>query len=140
MGALQYDTTMVPLVHVRTSKNPLSYEECSGETGELEFEVDRIQPGKTTKSSASRDGSRDQKLGQSEESQLRRRKQKPESPDEREGDGVEEVAVVKEGETLEEEEREAKDPLKWFGILVPQALRHSQSCFVQGKQQCVIVI
>ena len=127
VGTLQYDATMVPLVHVNTSKHPSSYEECSGESGELEFEINRIQPGKSVVS-------HDQKSSESEESQLRRRKPKPKSPTEQEGDGVEDFASAKEGGTLEEDVREAKDPLKWFGILVPQALRHSQHCFVQGKQ------
>ena len=44
-------------------------------------------------------------------------------------EGVEEV--VKEGGGVEEVE--VKDPLKWFGILVPQSLRQSQQYFSKGS-------
>ncbi len=35
---------------------------------------------------------------------------------------------------MEEEEGEGrlKDPLRWFGVLAPHSLRHSQQYFVQG--------
>ena len=46
----------------------------------------------------------------------------------REGEGVEEV--VREGEGVDEGAE--KDPLKWFGVLVPQSLRRSQQCFSKG--------
>ena len=45
------------------------------------------------------------------------------------GEGVEEV--VREGGVIVEGEP-TKDPLKWFGVLVPQSLRQSQLCFSRG--------
>ena len=71
---------------------------------------------------------------QLEESHLRRRK--PLSANEH---SVEDLPPAEEERAEEEKEgvREGeppKDPLKWFGILVPQSLRHSQQCFIQGKQ------
>ena len=121
VGALQYDTVMSALVHVRPSLEILSHhemEEC------FEFQVERIQPGKVDKSHTS----------QLEESHLRRRK--PLSANEH---SVEDLPPAEEERAEEEKEgvREGeppKDPLKWFGILVPQSLRHSQQCFIQGKQ------
>ena len=125
VGALQYDTVMSALIHVRLSLETVSHhklEEC------FEFQVERIRPGKVDKSHTSQ-----LKEAVQEESHLRRRK-----PVSAEGHSVEDLLPAEE-EREEEKEgvREGeppKDPLKWFGILVPQSLRHSQQCFIQGRQ------
>ena len=59
--------------------------------------------------------------------QLHRRR--PQTGQSEPGEGVEEV--VREGGGMVEEEP-VKDPLKWFGVLVPQSLRQSQFCFSKG--------
>ena len=71
-----------------------------------DFKVHRLKPGEVkgqSKEGVSGDG-------------LRRRKGE---------ESVEDVPM--------EEVREVKDPIKWFGILVPQNLRRSQQQFIQGK-------
>ena len=126
VGALQYDTVMSALVHVKPSLETVSHhetEEC------FEFQVERIRPGKVDKSHTSQ-----LKEAVEEESHLRRRK-----PLSAEGHSVEDLPPAEEERAEEEKEgvREGdppKDPLKWFGILVPQSLRHSQQCFIQGRQ------
>lgn len=123
VGALQYDTVMSALVHVKPNLEILSHnetEEC------FEFQVERIRSGKVDKSHTSQ-----LKEAVEEESHLRRRK-----PLSAEGHSVEDLPLAEE-EREEEGVREGeppKDPLKWFGILVPQSLRHSQQCFIQGRQ------
>ena len=126
VGALQYDTVMSALVHVRLNPETVSHDKTVSPTEEyFEFEMERFQPGKV-------DNSHTSQLEEAvqEESHLRRRNVSAkehsveELPPEEEGE-VEKG--VREGEPL-------KDPLKWFGILVPQSLRHSQQCFIQGRQ------
>lgn len=127
VGALQYDTVMSALVHVRLNPETVSHDETVSPTEEcFEFKVERIQPGKV-------DNSHTSQLEEAvrEESHLRRRK--PVSAEEH---SVEDLRPAEEEEReVEKGVREGeppKDPLKWFGILVPQSLRHSQQCFIQG--------
>ena len=126
VSALQYDTVMSALVHVKPSLEILSHnetEDC------FEFQVERIRPGKVDKSHTSQ-----LEEAVQEESHLRRRK-----PVSAEGHSVEDLLPAE--EWAEEGVREGeppKDPLKWFGILVPQSLRHSQQCFIQGRQTKVV--
>lgn len=69
------------------------------------------------------------------ENQPRRRRPQTGEPEPEEG--VEEVERGDEemvGEDMAER-NVTKDPLNWFGILVPQSLRHSQKQFIHGKPQ-----
>ena len=127
VGALQYDTVMSALVHVRPNPETVLHDETVSPTEEcFEFKVERIQLGKV-------DNSHTSQLEETvrEESHLRRRK-----PVSAEGHSVEDLPPVEEEEGKEEkgvrEGELPKDPLKWFGILVPQSLRHSQQCFIHG--------
>ena len=130
VGALQYDTVMSALVHVRPNPETVSHDETVSPTEEhFAFKVERIQLGRV-------DNSHTSQLEEAvrEESHLRRRK--PLSAEEH---SVEELPPVEEEQEMEKGVREGeppKDPLKWFGILVPQSLRHSQQCFIQGRQTC----
>lgn len=65
------------------------------------------------------------------ENQPRRRR--PQTGEPEPGDGVEEVEMRVEGGG--EGRNPTKDPLNWFGILVPQSLRHSQDQFIRGKSR-----
>ena len=127
VGALQYDTVMSALVHVRLNPETVSHSETVSPTEEhFAFKVERIQPGRGDKPHTSQ-----LEEAVREESHLRRRK-----PVSAEGHSVEELPPEEERE-VEKGVREGeplKDPLKWFGILVPQSLRHSQQCFIQGRQ------
>ena len=70
------------------------------------------------------------------ENQLRRRRPQTGEPEPGEG-GVEEVGEEGEGEGRRgegvAEGEPVKDPLKWFGVLVPQSLRQSQQNFIQSE-------
>ena len=128
VGALQYDTVMSALVHMRLNSETVLHGETVSPTEErFEFKVERIQPGMVDKSHTSQLEETVQK-----ESHLRRRK--PVSAEEH---SVEDLPPAEEEREVEKGVREGeppKDPLKWFGILVPQSLRHSQQCFIQGRQ------
>ena len=130
VGAPQYDTVMSALVHVRLNPEIVSHSETVSPTEEhFAFKVERIQPGRGDNSNTSQ-----LEEAVREESHLRRRK-----PLSAEGHSVEELPPVEEEQEAEKGVREGdppKDPLKWFGILVPQSLRHSQQCFIQGRQTC----
>ncbi len=122
MSSLQYDAGMKSLVGVEleTGKEtlPLSYDGLesiiqANNGGHVEFKVQRIKPGSVCRSKVSSEE-------ESAEGALRRRKGEA-------GGSIEEV-----GGGSQEVGKEVKDPIKWFGILVPQNLRRSQQCFVQG--------
>ena len=70
-------------------------------------------------------------MGGGDEGHLRRRRpQTGEAEPGREAsEGVEEVTVG--------EKSRLKNPLNWFGVLVPQALRQSQEHFIRGLRQNV---
>ena len=127
VSSLQYDSVMTPLVHVTTSYDPVSYDDkelqkLSLEGVPVQFKVDRIQPGKAPASEQSRSSDSSKEGGE-----LRKRKGGTK--------GVEDVPVRQDetaGETFEVK-KEIKDPIKWFGILVPQSLRQSQQHFVKGQ-------
>ena len=110
VGALQYDAVMTPLVHVETSNELALFDETDSN---LEFRVERLQLGRKE----SPEGT------DSSGTELRRRR-----PGSGGQSSVEDVPVQRESESV----MEVKDPLKWFGILVPQSLRHSQQYFIQG--------
>lgn len=122
VSPLQYDSGMKSLARVSVATNLEAGNEDGTSNDELlsvaktkdkveaEFKVHRLKPGEIFESSAE-DGT---------EGALRRRR----------GDdgGIQDVATEGSREVC----REVKDPIKWFGILVPQYLRRSQQCFVQG--------
>ena len=133
VGALQYDTVMSALVHVRASREIVSYDEGVSLNGDyVNFEVDRVQPGKGDKS---HDASHDNQLGGSVSGEVQLRRRKPVTGEEQERLSVEDLLpalVGEEGEGMVEGEP-PKDPLRWFGVLVPRSLRHSQQSFIQGS-------
>lgn len=127
VSTLQYDSGMKSLVHLNLDLNleielaeePSSYDDILGiakatkDKIHAEFKVQRTKPGDFYKSKSI--------LGaESEEEGSRRR---------RKGDQSESIQEV----TMESSGEVCKDPLKWFGILVPQNLRRSQNCFIQGE-------
>lgn len=126
VSSLQYDSAMKSLVHLHlnteeTEKTPSSYDDLLsiGQTGgkiRAEFEVKRIEPGKGYRAKSKSED-------ESAESLLRRRKGEESGP-------IEDVPTAP--GKIQESCEEAKDPIKWFGILVPQNLRRAQQCFVQG--------
>lgn len=120
VSPLQYDSGMKSLAQVNLVTNlstvkedSTSYEELLNVSGkdkvEAEFKIQKVKPGSVCRPVS--------ETASAEGGALRKRKGE---------EGIEEVI------TNQEVSREVKDPLKWFGILVPQTLRRSQQCFVQG--------
>ena len=77
--------------------------------------------------------------GEGEGSRNQLRKRRPQTGECDPGEEVEEVGRGGGGEGDKERRGEGvvegeapKDPLKWFGVLVPQSLRQSQENFIQG--------
>jgi len=113
VSSLQYDSLMTSLVNVREKEElPLSAGtgKVDGQVqgGKLEFHLDWKTPLK--KISAKK----------GKEFTVRRRRGE---------EGVEEIVKVKESGRNQEdgecEEKSMKDPLHWFGVLVPPSLRSS---------------
>ncbi len=115
VSPLQYDSTMKALVRVGLDAS--TSDDDSEISSESEFKVYRVKPGCMDAQKASR--------LEKEEGVARRRKGE-------ESVGIEDVPSMGQGGGCVEGE-EAKDPIKWFGILVPQNLRRSQQCFVEGE-------
>lgn len=145
VSSLQYDASMTPLVSVEVNEVADSYEELARKVdlsgGAVEFKVHRIVPGKSVRASRVITGDADSAdSGPS----LRQRRKAGESENavssEVGSQGVEDVSRMmsswrledKKGEEMYESMEELKDPLKWFGVLVPQALRRSQQHFITG--------
>ena len=127
MSSLQYDSTMKPLMHVTVDTNLSSLacyddivNDCLAPSArELEFNF-QVEWANACKQECVASG----KVVESERLNLRRRK----------GDEPIENSdqdVPREGKDGSSEEL-LKDPLIWFGVLVPPSLRHSQQMFKKG--------
>ena len=123
VSSLQYDCSMRSLVHVDPSPDDLNHLEdpsLEDKSSNIhpEFKVQRRKPGNEVVRP---------KLGAEppREGMVRHRK------------GEESVEEVPMGS--QEVCGELKDPIKWFGILVPQNLHRAQQCFVQGTVQLIRV-
>ena len=114
VSKLQYDCVMSPLVHVA-----------------MVPESDRAEPTLTLLRTPIDRSKKTSGASSTAETKLRRRVGKGTS----EG-GVEDVpkgSTTEEGEGDTYEEGEAvKDPLKWFGVLLPKCLSQAQQDFVEG--------
>ena len=121
VSSLQYDSVMTSLLNVRVETGKQS---CDGagktdgplQGGKIEFHLDWKTP--MSRTSAKKE----------EEFTVRRRRGE---------EGVEEIVKVEESARSQEDgegdENPVKDPLRWFGVLVPPALRRSQHFFKQGE-------
>ena len=150
VSSLQYDAVMNALVTTEIDEDTttstyddlLKKLESDGEW--VEFKIDRVVPGKPVKRARLVDNT--DESANSSGSAIRQRKKTEESMKESESvgegtpQGVEDVTKMAaswklkdrdESGTFESKE-EIKDPIKWFGILVPQSLRQSQQHFVTG--------
>lgn len=137
VSPIQYDSGMKSLVHLNLdlnletepSEEPSSHDDLLGiakatkDKVHAEFKVQRTKPGDFYKSKSTLLGA---ESGAGEEGSQSRRRGK--------GDQSESIQEV----TMETSGEVCKDPLKWFGILVPQNLRRSQNCFIQGKELQVV--
>ncbi|XP_059805576.1 coiled-coil domain-containing protein 115 [Hypanus sabinus] len=120
VSSLQYGSEMVPLARVDVSQK---------EDGHYDFRVERVDSGEQTGGTITEKHLEIEEIGpkEQEEAPLVRRRRKPE--------GGGEVCTPQ----ASEEDRErpsrpggpplARDPMKWFGVLVPHSLRLAQASF-----------
>ena len=145
VSSLQYDAVMTPLVSIELSTEAESYEELLTKTNSdsdwVEFRVKRIVPGKPVKRSRMSE-SGDSIIDGGSLLRQRTKADDTQDPMSCEMKPLNVDALNKtmtslklkdneEQETYELKE-EVKDPLKWFGVLVPQTLRQSQQHFTTG--------
>lgn len=136
VSPLQYDASgMTPLVHVVPTVGAESYDQVvdlisSGREWDIQFQVNRLDPSKPVKNVDS-----DETVPQQgQESKLRKRNVGKTSS------SIEDVPFSKDSKTERQTEQNTrqkkqstlKDPIKWFGILVPPYLHRSQGHFRQG--------
>lgn len=123
VSALQYGSEIEPLVHVQTR---------ALENGDTEFYLERMAQFQSCPDHIRKDSSLVEDIGPKDEG-LRRRTQniqlvQKEKPDTSSKIGL--TAGVSTS-TSKPDHHLQQDPLRWFGILVPQSLKQSQSSFRQ---------
>lgn len=129
VSSLQYDCNMKPLVKVSVETNSSSsssYDDLISHSQvpskgmlQLDFDLEWTNPERKCIGKSERVGDSDGM----EEASVRRRKVE---------ESIEEVPMEKRDTDGGGGEEMLKDPLLWFGVLVPQSLRHSQQLFKQG--------
>ncbi|XP_029466564.1 coiled-coil domain-containing protein 115 isoform X2 [Rhinatrema bivittatum] len=129
VSSLQYGHQMTASIHVLAR---------AGENGSCSFQVRRAEAGDgQTSAKDLLEQLEVEDIGPKEQG-LRRRKglSRIDDPSPSEDTAAEKLKPrsSKEMDGAQQEERlaPAQDPLKWFGILVPQSLRQAQSSFKQG--------
>ncbi|XP_034732686.1 coiled-coil domain-containing protein 115 [Etheostoma cragini] len=117
VSALQYASEIEPLVsvHARALDN-----------GEVGFCTERVK--QKCSNETGKDARLIEDIGPQEEGVRRRIKPKKDIP---ERETREEAISEKVPEVRKGEQNPQQDPLKWFGILVPQSLKQAQSAFKQ---------
>ena len=127
VSSLQYDSAMSALVNVQAKTPPKSENDAKlpgkDDSGEkTEFYLEWKLPNKKGKKPSA----------DSKESDVSVRRRNV-------GSGIEDVSLKPEVASGDEREgggsggAVVKDPLLWFGVLVPPTLRQSQLCFKQGE-------
>lgn len=122
VSALQYASEIEPLVsvHARTLEN-----------GEVDFCTERVK--QKCSNEAGKNGRSIEDIGPQDEVSGVRRRIKPKK-DIAEKEASEEASTEKAPEVppvRKSDQNPQQDPLKWFGILVPQSLKQAQSSFKQ---------
>ena len=142
VSPLQYDAVMTPLVSVEVNYEAKTYDEVLAEVDSgndwAGFKVNRVTPGKAVRKS---------RLSETDESAdviIRQRRRADDVKDpmayEMKPLDVDDVTKAMTSWKLEDKDsagtfesnEQLKDPIKWFGVLVPQTLRQSQKHFVTG--------
>lgn len=122
VSALQYGSEMEPLVrvHARTLTN-----------GEAQFHTEKITW--TCTNDLEKESNTVETIGPQEEGVRRRTKAKKDSAaeDEDKNPASKTIAVGSSSKPSVSDHNPQQDPLKWFGILVPQSLKQAQSSFKQ---------
>ncbi|KAF6716062.1 Coiled-coil domain-containing protein 115 [Oryzias melastigma] len=120
VSALQYSSEMEPLVCVHTR---------ALENGEVQFFTERNKKKSSTESSDELLSVED--IGPQEEGLRRRNKTKKETTEKKDTEGAKTDKGFEVNSARKRDQNPQQDPLKWFGILVPQPLKQAQSSFKQ---------
>ncbi|XP_038867378.1 coiled-coil domain-containing protein 115 [Salvelinus namaycush] len=115
VSALQYGSEMEPLVRVHTR---------TLESGEAEFQTKR----RTLKCPEERQV---EDIGPKDKEGVRRRVKTQEVPEIDQSDNNDPWTETEPAPSSKPEPNPQQDPLKWFGILVPQTLKQAQASFKQ---------
>lgn len=120
VSALQYASEMEPLVcvHARTLDN-----------GEVDFCTERSK--QKARDEAGKEARSIEDIGPQEEGVRRRNKPKNNIPEKKEGEEASSEKAAEVTPIRKSDQNPQQDPLKWFGILVPQTLKQAQSSFTQ---------
>lgn len=118
VSALQYGSEMEPLVRVHTR---------TLESGEAEFQTQR----RTLKSPEERQV---EDIGPKDKEGVRRRVKTQEVPEIDQSDNKHPWTETETAPSSKPETNPQQDPLKWFGILVPQTLKQAQASFKQAVE------
>lgn len=118
VSALQYASEIEPLVcvHARTRDN-----------GEVDFCTERVK--QTSHNEPGKDAIED--IGPQEEGVRRRIKPKKDIVEKEASEEASSEKTVEVTPARKSDHNPQQDPLKWFGILVPQSLKQAQSSFKQ---------
>ncbi|XP_041129726.1 coiled-coil domain-containing protein 115 isoform X2 [Polyodon spathula] len=122
VSSLQYGHEMAPLVRLHTR---------ALEKGEVQFRTERMEPKPVENSKE--EPKQVEEIGPKEEG-VRRRKtvnKKTDQEDPLEPKDVPDTKEKTEPDRMVKGQISSQDPLKWFGILVPQSLKQAQSSFKQ---------
>ncbi|XP_041129723.1 coiled-coil domain-containing protein 115 isoform X1 [Polyodon spathula] len=123
VSSLQYGHEMAPLVRLHTR---------ALEKGEVQFRTERMEPKPVENSKE--EPKQVEEIGPKEEVGVRRRKtvnKKTDQEDPLEPKDVPDTKEKTEPDRMVKGQISSQDPLKWFGILVPQSLKQAQSSFKQ---------
>nr|XP_046252092.1 coiled-coil domain-containing protein 115 [Scatophagus argus] len=120
VSALQYASEIEPLVcvHTRTLDN-----------GELKFSTEKVKQKSTH--DVGKDARSVEDIGPQEEGVRRRIKPKKDIAEKEAGEEASSEKAPAVTPLSKSEQSPQQDPLKWFGILVPQSLKQAQSSFKQ---------
>ncbi|XP_023280999.1 coiled-coil domain-containing protein 115 isoform X1 [Seriola lalandi dorsalis] len=118
VSALQYASEIEPLVcvHARTLKN-----------GEVDFCTERVKQSKES----GKDVTSIEDIGPQEEGVRRRNKPQKDITEKEANDKARSQKAPEVTPVKRSDQNPQQDPLKWFGILVPQSLKQAQSSFKQ---------
>ncbi|XP_022597173.1 coiled-coil domain-containing protein 115 isoform X1 [Seriola dumerili] len=118
VSALQYASEIEPLVcvHARTLDN-----------GEVDFCTERV----TQSKESGKDVRSIEDIGPQEEGVRRRNKPQKDITEKEANDKAESQKAPEVTPVKRSDQNPQQDPLKWFGILVPQSLKQAQSSFKQ---------
>ncbi|KAM9344230.1 coiled-coil domain-containing protein 115 [Pholidichthys leucotaenia] len=120
VSSLQYPSVTEPLVCVHTRKL---------DNGEVEFCIERLCNKESIKDQRSIEN-----IGPQEEGVRRRNKLKMDTTEKESSEKTSDEKASEMKTIRKHDQNPQQDPLKWFGVLVPQSLKQAQSSFKQALE------